>query len=163
MPNPTDDVALRLYPPVPINSRFCKKTTTLPIGGGADGRSPILVRAGMPVAYSVYHMHRREDLYGKDAWQYRPERWEDASLNDIGWGYLPFNGGPRVCLGSEFPLSPFLPIFSLFSLSIGQEISRQDLTHSNFCPVLAPLTSAKMKDLTHSIVYPMITFQTNSP
>jgi len=55
----------------------------------------------MPVAYSVYHMQRRQDLYGPDAGAFRPERWQDSSLADIKWGYLPFNGGPRVCLGSK--------------------------------------------------------------
>lgn len=94
-------VALRLYPPVPINTRFCKHATTLPRGGGPDGFSPILVREGMPVAYSVYHMQRREDFYGPDAGAFRPERWEGSGLADIKWGYLPFNGGPRLCLGSK--------------------------------------------------------------
>ena len=86
---------------MPINTRFCKKTTTLPLGGGVDGRSPILVREGMPVAYSVYHMQRRKDLYGSDAGSFRPERWAGSELSDIKWGYLPFNGGPRLCLGSK--------------------------------------------------------------
>ncbi|KAL9074390.1 MAG: hypothetical protein Q9157_004417 [Trypethelium eluteriae] len=95
---------LRLYPPVPINTRFCRKTTALPVGGGPDGRSPLLVREGMPVAYSVYHMQRREDLYGSDRLAFRPERWEDSELASIGWGYLPFNGGPRLCLGKDFGL-----------------------------------------------------------
>lgn len=95
---------LRLYPPVPINTRFCKRATTLPLGGGPDGHSPILVREGMPVAYSVYHMHRRKDLYGSDAGTFRPERWEGSELADIKWGYLPFNGGPRLCLGKDFGL-----------------------------------------------------------
>ncbi|MCJ1377635.1 hypothetical protein MMC17_000730 [Xylographa soralifera] len=95
---------LRLYPPVPINTRFCKETTTLPLGGGPDGRSPILVRKGMPVAYAVYHMQRRKDFYGPDAEEFRPERWEGPELADIKWGYLPFNGGPRLCLGKDFGL-----------------------------------------------------------
>ncbi|CAG8957897.1 hypothetical protein HYFRA_00000237, partial [Hymenoscyphus fraxineus] len=95
---------LRLYPPVPINTRFCRKTTTLPRGGGPDGSAPLLVREGMPVAYSVYHMHRRMDLYGPDPLTFRPERWECGELSGIGWGYLPFNGGPRVCLGKDFGL-----------------------------------------------------------
>jgi cytochrome P450 len=41
-----------------------------------------------------------------DAELFRPERWdEDMPLghNDTTakWGYLPFNGGPRICLGSK--------------------------------------------------------------
>ena len=99
--NLTQLQALRLYPPVPLNTRFCRQATVLPRGGGVDGQSPILVREGMPVAYSVYHMQRREDLYGSDAGAFRPERWDDPQLADIKWGYLPFNGGPRLCLGSK--------------------------------------------------------------
>jgi cytochrome P450 len=54
----------------------------------------------------VYAMHRRKDIYGPDAETFRPERWEDPTLPSRagGWGYLPFNGGPRVCLGQEFAL-----------------------------------------------------------
>ena len=55
----------------------------------------------MPVAYSVYHMQRREDLYGPEPLAFRPGRWETSELSGIGWGYLPFNGGPRLCLGSK--------------------------------------------------------------
>ncbi|KAH7356934.1 cytochrome P450 [Rhexocercosporidium sp. MPI-PUGE-AT-0058] len=95
---------LRLYPPVPINTRFCRKTTTLPVGDGPDGRSPLLVREGMPIAYSVYHMQRRKDLYGPDPLAFRPERWDGSELAGIGWAYLPFNGGPRLCLGKDFGL-----------------------------------------------------------
>ncbi|KAL3475350.1 n-alkane-inducible cytochrome P450 [Aspergillus californicus] len=95
---------LRLYPSVPVNSRAAEKTTTLPTGGGPAGTSPILVRKGEAVGYCVYAMHRRKDIYGPDADQFRPERWADDALKDVGWGYLPFNGGPRVCLGQDFAL-----------------------------------------------------------
>lgn len=96
---------LRLYPSVPVNSRTARKTTTLPVGGGPDGQSPILIRKGEAVGYCVYAMHRRTDIYGKDAFKFRPERWEDGKLlRDVGYGYLPFNGGPRVCLGQDFAL-----------------------------------------------------------
>lgn len=52
----------------------------------------------------VYEMHRREDIYGADAHEFRPERWEDGGLRP-GWGYLPFNGGPRICLGQQYALT----------------------------------------------------------
>jgi cytochrome P450 len=95
---------LRLYPSVPVNSREPIRLTTLPTGGGPDKKSPVLVRPGEGVGYCVYALHRRKDIYGDDAEDFRPERWEGDKLKDIGWAYLPFNGGPRLCLGQEFAL-----------------------------------------------------------
>lgn len=91
---------------MPVNTRTVHKTTILPHGGGLDRSSPVLVRKGDNIAYCVYAMHRRKDLYGEDAEDFRPERWDDdlplyRDEVDATWGYLPFNGGPRVCLGRE--------------------------------------------------------------
>lgn len=47
-------------------------------------------------------MHRRKDLFGEDADEYKPERWESLR---VGWEYLPFNGGPRICIGQQFALT----------------------------------------------------------
>ncbi|CAJ2507308.1 Uu.00g084940.m01.CDS01 [Anthostomella pinea] len=79
--------------------------TTLPTGGGPDGKFPVFVKKGQAVAYCVYVMHRRKDIYGEDAEKFRTERWEGDELKNIhNYAYLPFNGGPRVCLGQEFAL-----------------------------------------------------------
>lgn len=93
-------LALRLQPPVPFNFRVSTKDTSLPVGGGPDGLSPIYIKKDTTVAYSVFAMHRRTDLWGKDAAFFRPERWEENAKH--GWEYLPFNGGPRICLGRKF-------------------------------------------------------------
>ncbi|KKZ64676.1 hypothetical protein EMCG_01364 [[Emmonsia] crescens] len=93
---------LRLWPVVPNNARAAIRDTILPRGGGPDGKSPILLKKGTTLAYSVYSMHRREDIYGPDAAEFRPERWESIRP---GWEYLPFNGGPRICLGQQFALT----------------------------------------------------------
>lgn len=73
----------------------------LPRGGGPDGCSPVLIRRGTGVGFSTYHMHRLKSLYGEDASEFRPERWAGSELDDIGWGFMPFHGGPRICLGSK--------------------------------------------------------------
>lgn len=101
---------LRLYPSVPVNAREALKTTTLPVGGGPDGQSPVLIREGEGIGYNVYSMHRSEKIYGPDAAQFRPSRWQQGEPNSVelgkvGWGYLPFNGGPRACLGRKIPLN----------------------------------------------------------
>ncbi|KAI9881807.1 MAG: hypothetical protein M1823_006481 [Watsoniomyces obsoletus] len=93
---------LRLFPSVPINARQATKNTTLPVGGGPDGSAPIYVRAGQEVSYSVYVMHRRKDIWGADAEDFNPDRWAGRK---VGWEYLPFNGGPRLCLGQQFALT----------------------------------------------------------
>jgi cytochrome P450 len=74
--------ALRLRPVVPANTREAVRDTLLPVGGGVDGLSPMFVKKGTHVYYSVYSMHRREEFFGPDVEEYRPERWEGLKL---GW------------------------------------------------------------------------------
>jgi hypothetical protein len=61
---------------VPLVIRNAIKDTTLPVGGGEDGQSPIFIAKGNTILLNVYAMHRNEDLFGKDADQFRPDRWE---------------------------------------------------------------------------------------
>jgi cytochrome P450 len=90
---------MRLLPPVPINVRRATTDTYLPKGGGSSGSKPMLVRKGDLFLYSVYSMHRRKDLWGEDADEFKPERWEGRQP---GPEFLPFNSGPRICVGRKF-------------------------------------------------------------
>jgi len=72
--------ALRLLTPVATNSRASLRETVLPRGGGRDGRSPLLLPKGTPTRFSPYSLHRRKDIYGEDADEFRPERWEELRL-----------------------------------------------------------------------------------
>lgn len=78
--------SLRLFPVVPINGRFANKDTVLPRGGGKDGKSKIFIPRGTTVDYSVHAMHRRKDIWGPDADEFNPERWEGRR---VGWEFLP--------------------------------------------------------------------------
>ncbi|RAO64659.1 uncharacterized protein BHQ10_000671 [Talaromyces amestolkiae] len=94
--------SLRLYPPVPVNSRTANKDTFLPVGGGPGGNEPLFVPKGRKVLYSIYCMHRLPELFGLDATEFRPERWENLKPT---WEFIPFNGGPRICIGQQFALT----------------------------------------------------------
>lgn len=127
---------LRLYPPGPFNSRVATRDTTLPTGGGPNGNSPVAIRKGQSLNLCVYAMQRREDLWGKDALEFKPERWEKQKSD---WTFLPFSGGPRTCLGRKlyFPLFPtsrgFKRVSSLNCVICFSEITRRfspaDLTN----------------------------------
>lgn len=95
---------LRLYPSVPINYRFANKHTTFPRGGGPNGDKPVFVEKGQCIGYVVSATHRNPKYYGADAHVFNPDRWADKNLKP-GWAYLPFNGGPRICLGQQFAIT----------------------------------------------------------
>lgn len=69
-------------------------------------------------------MHRRHDIYGADADEFKPERWETLRP---GWEYLPFNGGPRICLGQQYALTEA----SFVTVRLVQEFARMESRDSN--------------------------------
>lgn len=103
----TINETLRVYPIVPFNIRTSLKDTTLPRGGGPDGLSPIFVPGGTSIVYSPLVMQRTQDI--PDAEQWHPRRWIGDSGTEkyvpANWTYIPFNGGPRICLGQNFALT----------------------------------------------------------
>ena len=85
-------------------------TYFLPHGGGPDGLQPVGVLKGSPVGYSTLAMQRRADIYPdpETTWfppvdEFQPERW--FSWTPRSWTYIPFNGGPRICIGQQFALT----------------------------------------------------------
>ena len=93
---------LRLYPAGPSIQRVAVRDTVLPRGGGPDGTSPIVVPKGSTVQLGIYLSHRRKDIWGEDAHEFKPERWEGRKK---GYDFVPFIAGPQICLGRKYFLS----------------------------------------------------------
>lgn len=116
---------LRLYPAVPYNLRAALETSTLP---GQPGQLDIAVLEGDMVVYSALAMQRRKDLYPPpsekfaDPAIFSPDRWDHWTPKP--WTYVPFNGGPRICVGQNFAMtemaffrtSSLLPPICLFKI-----------------------------------------------
>ncbi|KAL7781927.1 cytochrome P450 [Trichoderma afarasin] len=117
------DETMRLYPPVPGLFRAANRTTILPRGGGHDGRSPVLVPKGTVISCSTFSLQRREDVFGPDAQEFRPERWD--SLNPH-WEFLPFSAGPRVCMGQTYAYAEMIYILSRMLQEFQQVEKRSD-------------------------------------
>ncbi|KAF8307676.1 cytochrome P450 [Clavulina sp. PMI_390] len=92
---------LRLFPPVPLNYR---ESVDADVWTAADD-TRWFIPAGTTTGYSVLSMHRDKDLWGEDALVFDPMRWIDerlAILTANPFMFLPFNAGPRICLGQQF-------------------------------------------------------------
>ncbi|KQK11570.1 hypothetical protein BRADI_2g60920v3 [Brachypodium distachyon] len=89
--------AMRLYPPVPINSRVAAAADVLP-----DGTA---VGAGWFADYSAYAMGRMPRLWGPRCREFLPERWLTGDGGEFvaadAVRYPVFHAGPRMCLGKE--------------------------------------------------------------
>ncbi|KAK1418949.1 hypothetical protein QVD17_28102 [Tagetes erecta] len=88
--------SMRLFPPVPINSRLTVNDDILPDG--------TYVGKGWFADYSAYAMGRMERIWGSDCREFKPERWLDGdgvyqALDQ--YKYPVFHGGFRLCLGKE--------------------------------------------------------------
>ncbi|KNG90592.1 putative cytochrome P450 alkane hydroxylase [Aspergillus nomiae NRRL 13137] len=86
--------------PAGFNFREALRNTTLPRGGGADGREPVAVKKGQVVVFSSFGLQRRPEYVGPDANYWRPERWEHWTPPE--GSYIPWGTGPRTCLGKAF-------------------------------------------------------------
>ena len=132
--------SLRVAAVIPMNERVAQEDTTLPRGGGPDGSKPIFIPKGNQVMVPLYAMQHRPDIWGYDVEEFKPERWEGRK---VGWEFVPFGSGPRMCLGRE--LSPPLSVlvfeadFFQSSTKIGTLITkfltyRAILHHGNLIP-----------------------------
>ena len=82
------DEAMRLHPPFWFDNRNTMHDVEM---GG------VTVPKGSMVALSRYSLHRHPD-YWPEPERFMPERFgEDGNINK--YAYVPFGGGPRVCIG----------------------------------------------------------------
>ncbi len=90
--------SLRFFNVIPANIRIAIRDTILPTGGGEDGTAPIALSKKTAVVIHAAAVHLRKDIWGPDAESFRPDRWEGRKF---GWDFIPFSGGPRICIGRE--------------------------------------------------------------
>ncbi|KAK6221588.1 hypothetical protein LQW54_001360 [Pestalotiopsis sp. IQ-011] len=91
---------LRLYPVFPQNNRVALRDTILPVGGGPDGTAPVFAPAGTLFDVCFATLHRDPKVWGADADEFVPSRWEN-DYSPPPFTFLPFGAGPRQCLAQQ--------------------------------------------------------------
>ena len=96
---------LRLQGPAGRVQRRALQDTILPVGGGKDGKAPMLVRKGDIVALNTWGQNHDRGIWGDDVDEFKPQRFAGQKF---GWEFTPFLGGPRICPAQQQVLTQSL-------------------------------------------------------
>ncbi|KAL1947168.1 hypothetical protein VTO73DRAFT_14129 [Trametes versicolor] len=106
---------LRRYPPVGGLMRVVRKDSVMPLSSPIRGRDgtmieSIPVKKGMRIITDIRGSNTNVELWGPDAYEWKPERWmeplpralEEAHIPGVYSHLMTFIGGARACIGFKF-------------------------------------------------------------
>jgi cytochrome P450 len=97
------DETLRLYPPVPINTRLALQD---------DDLAGTPIKAGTHIYLAAWLTHRHKRLWERPN-AFDPERFMPQNIDKIPRGaYYPFGLGPRICIGMSFGIQELLVVLA---------------------------------------------------
>ncbi|KAJ9164185.1 hypothetical protein P3X46_023791 [Hevea brasiliensis] len=111
---------LRLYSPAPNVQRQTREDITV---------NNLTIPKGTNVWIDVVGMHHDPGLWGKDVYEFKPERFDNDLYGGCNhkMGYLPFGFGGRMCVGRHLTMMEYKVVLSLiltrFSFSLSPNYS----------------------------------------
>ncbi|KAJ7762647.1 cytochrome P450 [Mycena metata] len=160
---------MRLYPPVSFTIRIAMEDDVIPLSKpylDRNGRSydSISVQEGTEIRIDIAAVHLDKDLWGEDAEDFRPSRWENipeaaSRIPGVWANLLNFLAGPHNCIGFRFSLVEMksLLFILLRAFEFEMAVPRSDIALSA-TPVNRPrvLSEPKMGSQLPLIVRPYL-------
>ncbi|KAK4364270.1 hypothetical protein RND71_015628 [Anisodus tanguticus] len=118
--------SLRLYPPIPFERKTPREPDILPSGHR--------VHPKMRVVFLLYTMGRMESIWGKDASEFKPERWiseRGTVKHEPSYKFFSFNAGPRTCIGKEVAFTQMKVAVAAVIHNYHVEIVKEDDPHKS--------------------------------
>jgi len=130
------DETMRMYPPAWLLDRSAVNDDE--IGG-------YTIKKNRDIFVFVYGMHHNAK-YWNDPEVFDPERFSaENKKNHVPYSYLPFGGGPRLCIGNNFALMEMQLILSMFTKRYRFEVIPEHKVEMNPMITLRPRYGIKMK------------------
>lgn len=84
----------RVMPTVPIILRDVTENFEIEPG--------LVIPKGVNLVINFYALHRRKDVWGSDANEFKPERFASEDTKRHLYSFLPFSSGTRSCIGNRY-------------------------------------------------------------
>jgi len=82
----------RLSPSIPLIGRQAVEDTQID--------KDLILPKGLQIIISIYHLHRRKDIWGESADKFDPDRFSSENFRQVHpFAFIPFSKGPRNCIG----------------------------------------------------------------
>lgn len=107
---------LRLYPPAGFVFREALNDVKF---------KNILIPKGMAIQVPIPIVHQNPDVWGPDAHQFHPTRFENGVTGACKspQAYIPFGAGPRICAGQNFAMAELKVIIAVVLSKFGFALS----------------------------------------
>ncbi|HVF25721.1 MAG TPA: cytochrome P450 [Anaerolineales bacterium] len=132
--------SLRLYPPIHIGNRHVAREMDF-----REGKVP----AGERLFYSIY-LTQRDPAIWENAEEFCPERFAHGKKTPP-LSYIPFGGGPRVCIGAAFGQAEARIVLARLLQTYTFEFTHHKI-HAHMGATLEPRPGVRMKIMKRSVV-----------
>ena len=130
------DETMRMYPPAWLLDRSAVND---------DEIGEYTIKKNRDIFVFVYGMHHNPK-YWNEPEVFNPERFTpENKKNHVPYAYLPFGGGPRLCIGNNFALMEMQLILSMFVNRFRFEVVPEHKVEANPMITLRPRYGIKMK------------------